>query len=224
MKKTIAYVDGFNLFYGALKGTKYKWLNLHKAISTRLGTDFNLVSLKYFTAKVKPTAKDADIHKRQHAYIRALKSTQLNFSVTFGKYKERILTRPIAPINEWPKEYPISQDDYSKLPPYVTISSREEKGSDVNLAIQIVRDSAVNECDCICLVSNDSDMSGALKIAKNEFGKQIVLMTPWKYRKSTPHELKQHTNLVKVLNEKTLAASQLPDSIPNTPITKPLQW
>lgn len=26
--KTIVYVDGFNLYYGALKGTRYKWLNL----------------------------------------------------------------------------------------------------------------------------------------------------------------------------------------------------
>ena len=26
--KTIVYVDGFNLYYGALKGTPYRWLNL----------------------------------------------------------------------------------------------------------------------------------------------------------------------------------------------------
>ena len=26
--QTRVYVDGFNLYYGALKGTKFKWLNL----------------------------------------------------------------------------------------------------------------------------------------------------------------------------------------------------
>ena len=25
--KTIVYIDGFNLYYGCLKGTPYKWLN-----------------------------------------------------------------------------------------------------------------------------------------------------------------------------------------------------
>ena len=27
MKKVIAYIDGFNLYYRALKDTKYKWLD-----------------------------------------------------------------------------------------------------------------------------------------------------------------------------------------------------
>lgn len=26
--KTIVYVDGFNLYYGAVKGTPYRWLNI----------------------------------------------------------------------------------------------------------------------------------------------------------------------------------------------------
>ncbi len=28
--RTIVYVDGFNLYYGAVKGTPHKWLNLEK--------------------------------------------------------------------------------------------------------------------------------------------------------------------------------------------------
>ena len=27
MKRTFAYIDGYNLYYGLLKGTPYKWLN-----------------------------------------------------------------------------------------------------------------------------------------------------------------------------------------------------
>ena len=26
MKRVIAYIDGYNLYYGLLKGTPYKWL------------------------------------------------------------------------------------------------------------------------------------------------------------------------------------------------------
>ena len=28
--RTVVYVDGFNLYYGAVKGTPYKWLDLEK--------------------------------------------------------------------------------------------------------------------------------------------------------------------------------------------------
>ena len=33
--RTYVYVDGFNLYYGALKGSHYKWLDL-KALFTSL--------------------------------------------------------------------------------------------------------------------------------------------------------------------------------------------
>ena len=32
MKKVIAYLDGFNLYYGMLKGSPYKWLDLEKFV------------------------------------------------------------------------------------------------------------------------------------------------------------------------------------------------
>jgi hypothetical protein len=35
--RTIAYVDGFNLYYRALKGTPYKWLDLNKMLSRKSG-------------------------------------------------------------------------------------------------------------------------------------------------------------------------------------------
>lgn len=37
MERTNVYIDGFNLFYGALKGSPYKWLNL-EALCQRLLT------------------------------------------------------------------------------------------------------------------------------------------------------------------------------------------
>ena len=31
MKRVIAYIDGYNLYYGLLKGTPYKWLGRFEA-------------------------------------------------------------------------------------------------------------------------------------------------------------------------------------------------
>ena len=44
MKKTIAYIDGFNLYYGLLqKVPRYKWLDPYDPPPTRLGVkSFNL--------------------------------------------------------------------------------------------------------------------------------------------------------------------------------------
>jgi hypothetical protein len=33
--RTIVYIDGFNLYYGAVKGTPYKWLDL-KSVCQKL--------------------------------------------------------------------------------------------------------------------------------------------------------------------------------------------
>jgi len=41
---TIVYVDGFNLYYGALKGTPYKWLDIH-ALSRRLLPNDQIVTI-----------------------------------------------------------------------------------------------------------------------------------------------------------------------------------
>lgn len=47
------YIDGFNLYYGALKGTPYKWLNFHALCRRILQPHNTLVQIKYFTARVK---------------------------------------------------------------------------------------------------------------------------------------------------------------------------
>jgi hypothetical protein len=45
------YVDGFNLYYGALKRTPYKWLDLGKLAEILLPTD-TVQEIHYFTARV----------------------------------------------------------------------------------------------------------------------------------------------------------------------------
>lgn len=49
--RTIAYIDGFNFYYGAVKGTQYKWLNF-EALCQRLLPRDHIVKIRYFTARV----------------------------------------------------------------------------------------------------------------------------------------------------------------------------
>ncbi len=54
-KRAIVYVDGFNLFYGVLKGSSHKWLNLERFFC-RLRQDDDVQKIRYFTAEVKQTS------------------------------------------------------------------------------------------------------------------------------------------------------------------------
>ena len=54
MKPTIAYVDGFNLFYGLLKGTKDLWLDPVEFVRRLLRQDHDIQKVKYFSAPLKP--------------------------------------------------------------------------------------------------------------------------------------------------------------------------
>ena len=53
------YVDGFNLYYGCLKGTSYKWLNIEK-LSQFLFPKHSIKKIKYFTAPVKIRENEKD--------------------------------------------------------------------------------------------------------------------------------------------------------------------
>lgn len=65
--KTWVYVDGFNLYYGALKGTSYKWLNLKAFCEQIFPNPHSIEKIKYFPARVSG-AQDADAPRRQAAY------------------------------------------------------------------------------------------------------------------------------------------------------------
>jgi hypothetical protein len=51
------YVDGFNLYYGCLRNTPYKWLDIAKLCRFLL-PEYRVNRLRYFTARI--TARPAD--------------------------------------------------------------------------------------------------------------------------------------------------------------------
>jgi hypothetical protein len=71
MTRTNVYTDGFNLFYGSLKGSRYKWLDLD-ALSRHLLPKDEINRIRYFTAKVSAREGDPQLPVRQETYLRAL--------------------------------------------------------------------------------------------------------------------------------------------------------
>lgn len=84
-KRVIAYIDGFNLYFGlkSEKLSKFYWLDPQKLSSNLLKPDQELIETKYFTSRI---SAPPDKRKRQTTYLEALE-TLPDFRIFYGKYQ-----------------------------------------------------------------------------------------------------------------------------------------
>lgn len=52
LMRTSIYIDGFNLYYRAVRGTPFKWLDLKQVCERLLDPKHNIVAVNYYTAPV----------------------------------------------------------------------------------------------------------------------------------------------------------------------------
>lgn len=206
--RTNVYVDAFNLYYGSLKNTSYKWLDLLALCNAYLKGN-NICSIKYFTAQVKARPTDPQQPARQQAYLRAL-ATLPCVEIIFGHYLSHSVKAKLA------KTPPQGS-------PFVTIIKTEEKGSDVNLATHLVHDAHLNRFDVAVVVSNDSDLLTPIQVVRSELGKQVGILNP--HAKPSKVLLK-HSDFFKAIRQGALQNSQFPDKLTDKhgTIQKPTGW
>ena len=86
MVRVIAYIDGFNLYYGlkSKRWQRYYWLNVQRLVRRLLKPNQDLVFVKYFTARISCSPSDPRKHLRQSAYLEALQ-TLSDFRVLYGQ-------------------------------------------------------------------------------------------------------------------------------------------
>ena len=84
--RTTIYVDGFNFYYRALKGTPHKWLNLDTLFHLLLRPPHAITAIKYFTARVSARPNDPGQPVRQDMYLRALRTVPDEPAVQEGAY------------------------------------------------------------------------------------------------------------------------------------------
>lgn len=88
--RTAFFIDGYNLFYGLLADTPYKWLDLRSLLTHIAHIEdprSTTASVDYFTSSVKPAlATRGRVSKEaQDTYIRALKTTRIR--VHYGHHQ-----------------------------------------------------------------------------------------------------------------------------------------
>ena len=91
--RTSVYIDGLNLYYGAVKGTPFKWLDPVRLSALVLPQACVVDRLLYFTAHVSG-AVDPDAPARQQVYLNALR-TLPEVEVHFGSFLAKTVWRPV---------------------------------------------------------------------------------------------------------------------------------
>ena len=91
---------------------------------------------------------------------------------------------------------------------------KEEKGSDVNLAVHLVYDATMDSFDTALVISNDSDLATAIKITRRKLKKSIFLSNPQRFKgKKMAAELKRLRTPIKEIRLCQLENSLLPDEV-----------
>ena len=203
--RTTIYVDGLNLYYRALKKTPYKWLDLSGLFRDILRPHHDIKKIKYFTTKVSGTASS----RRQEVYLNALNTHCRNLEIIRGFVKVRKMRLPLA----HPKPGQRREVDVLKV---------EEKGTDVNLAVHLIDDAWRDNYDCAVVVSNDSDLTEAMRKVSLVPNKKVGLINP--ANNQPPGKLRNHALFSLFIKPGVLKRNQLPSPIPGTTILKPTTW
>lgn len=210
MSRTYIYVDGFNLYYGALRKTSYKWLDIMSLCRGLLKPDHEILKLKYFTARVHPTPQDPQKHIRQQTYIRALEAFIPQLDTYYGHFLSHT------------KKFPLAHPKGGQCAEEVIVTN--EKGSDVNLALHFLNDAWLDTYDCGVIISNDSDLAEAVRLVRLHKSKTIGIINPQVKARTNNKQLCQHASFTRRIRQSLLAQSQLPEKILGTTITKPGTW
>lgn len=206
-----SYIDGFNLYYGSLKNTDLKWLDVVE-MSRRLGKEPpDLV--RFFTARVKDFPSQPGAQQRQDVYLRAL-ATFPDVEVHLGQFMVQKRWRHLVK----------QVDGFTPAPEKVFVRLPEEKGSDVNLASHLLKDSADGLMASALVFTNDSDLRTPIAMAVNDYGIDITIVNP---HPNPAQALRSIGVPVLQLHQRTLANCQLPNPVVDATgreIRRPDMW
>jgi uncharacterized LabA/DUF88 family protein len=230
--KTAVYIDGYNLYYGRLRGTPFKWLDIvdfFDMLMVRRDQHEAVAKVVFFTAPALATfaTHGAASVEAQSAYHRALKTIYGDrLEIVYGthSYDKGGADLPIF----------VPNTPYDRLR-RVKVWKLEEKKTDVNLAIRMYRDACKGMYERIILVSNDSDAEPALAAIREDYPETMIgVVFPVRPVQSG---LKTHRRIsgslakfadwtIPFLRDEELAEAQLPEIVPTKKkaIRKPAHW
>ena len=198
MKRTIVYVDGFNLYYGLLRqNPKYKWLDLWKLAKALVLPDNEIVTIRYFTSRVNYDPKNPSSKEHQEIYLRAIEKLG-GVEITEGYYQRQ------------DAKMPFRFEPCKSCRPYADVVRIEEKRSDVNLATAMMIDFHEDKADSFVVISGDADLIAPIDYIRRVGGRNVVVFNP---HASISGDLKRHATFYKNIQRDLPLSCRLPDKI-----------
>ena len=160
------FVDDMNLYNRVFKPLNIKWVDMEAMLLEQLQTKFpdaEIEKLILFTSIMNGKAGD-----KQRIYLSTLQKLSPKISIKEGRFVTR------------PKLLPVVDEESNLTGNFENVLVSEEKGTDVNIATEIIKDSLSKErdkFDIVCLVTNDSDLLYPIEVL-HEFGHEVILMVP----------------------------------------------
>jgi uncharacterized LabA/DUF88 family protein len=219
--RTIVYIDGFNLYYRMQRNRPdLKWVNPLRMAKAALDRSHDILSVNYYIARIAQRASDPHAPARQDALLKALSSVPA-INIHEGSFMK---SEPWMELAEPPQAKPSGYAWTEPPPKLVKVVKTEEKGSDVNLGVHLVRDAFTNAFDVAVVVTNDSDLIEPIRIVKEETGKRVGLLAPVKFPNNG---LKAAASFYRHLRPGHLLAARFPEtlSLPDgRSVTRPASW
>lgn len=173
--KTSFYVDGFNFYYGVFRRRNPiavpadKWLDWRSLAKLLVEPGDTVHKIHYFTARIERRDGDPEQGLRQETYFRALRRVP-GVQFHYGLFKRRATYGEL--VYPRPKAIGLEPGRVVKVDRY------EEKGSDVNLATQLVEDSFIGGIEHAIVVSNDTDLIAPIVSAKKRIRVSVISPHP----------------------------------------------
>lgn len=204
--RTNVYIDGYNFYYGAVKDTRFKWLDFQRFIRMMRPHD-DVQKIYYFTALT-----DGQARARQQPFLAAL-ATLPQVEIVLGKFlHKRVRCRVGA-----------CQATCDRV-----FNAPEEKRTDVNIAVHMLDDAYQDACDQFVLISGDSDLVPPIHRIKHRFPqKQVIVYVPSRGRQGHGFELRTAADKARDVPLNLLPKAQFPTRVPDGSggfIDKPASW
>ena len=200
LKSTIVYIDGSNLYYGQLRDTPYKWLDLKAFARKLLLPEYVFDTVKYFTSRVVDKTDGHQRAARQAGYIDAL--SNLGVQVFEGYYRMRV--ERLEAVGRHCKACSLVSH-----PGYVRGTRLSEKLTDVNIATEMLKDAYENKADAFVLISGDSDLAPALRVVRYSTSHSVIVFNP---QRSICNELRRYATFYRNIPPGSAEGCRLPDS------------
>ena len=201
-RKTIVYIDGFNLFHALkdMRWKKYYWLDLHM-FSLKLLSDMQILKqIRYFTSR---GIDDPHGQKRQNTYIEALETLK-DIDIQYGKF---------------------TSDDWGCSSCGRIQQVNHEKQTDVNIVVAMISDAQDDNFNDAILITADSDQIPTVKYVRSAYPEKrvIVAFPPGRHSNDLAPVASKTFHIQRI----TLEQSQLPDEVKskaNFMLTRPKTW